>query len=437
MTEIQKIVDDIYKLYIYAYPLIVLDLHTKALTNTEVPTATKAPLNQYLHGADVAKAQDREIVHPNIDTVYSKAHMNLKDGPLYIHKPEADRYAAAEIIDAYGNCIANLGSGEIGGNGEVKAVLVGPDYHGEVPEELIRIDVPTNACWTLTRILKNGNDESQIKRIQQGFYIRPVAEYKNESYVPPKGSYNASYDFIPYDKLEQITVEEFFSIFNEMIGDNLGKNPDQELLVRGRKYGIGAGLEFRSDVFDSKVQKAFEGFYKRIVQDFDRELRRQETNWEFEKPECDGKADFKWSYLKRARVAWGGFGALPARVAIYPRAFWDEDGRELNGEEQYICHFYSEPPVKEFWSLTAYGEDQFLIPNELDRNGFNDRSKLKKNPDGSFDIYLQRDRPEEEKVDNWLPIGAGKFELVLRVYYAMEEFLDGEWKMPRIVRSGE
>ena len=276
MTDIQKIIDDIYKLYIYAYPLIVLDLHTKALTNTEIPTTEKAPLNQYLHGADVAKAHNREIVHPNIDTVYSKAHMNLKNSPLYIYKPAADRYVAAEIIDAYGNCIANLGSGEIGGNGEVKAVLIGPDYHGEIPGELIRIDVPTNACWTLTRILKNGNDEEQIKKIQQGFDIRPIAEYKNESYVPPKGKYNPEYDFIPYDKLEEINIEEFFSIFNEMIGDNMGRNPDNELLAIGRKYGIGTGLEFHSDVFEPKIQEAFKDFYKMSVEDFGKDLGVQE-----------------------------------------------------------------------------------------------------------------------------------------------------------------
>ena len=439
----ESITEKIYEAYIYGLPLVVLELHTKALTNTVEPNEKKAPLNQFLHGRDVATARDREVVHPNIDTVYSKAHLNLKKEPLYIHKPAAERYVMAEIIDAWGNCIDIVGSGGIGGNGESEAVLVGPDYQGEIPEELPVIHIPTNASWILARVLKNGNDENEIKEIQQQLYLKPLSEYRNSQYVPPKGTYNPEYDFIPYDKFAELEIEEFFNIFNSAIGDNLGRKPDVKLLKEVEQYGIGEGKTFSLNIFESDVATALKNFYQRAVADMtniygsEKEFKGTdvfEKNWRFTRPEVDVIANFKWNYLVRAKVAWGGFGALPATVAIYPKAGRDDNGDVLTGKNKYIVHFESEPPVDEFWSLTVYGADQFLIDNELDKNGINDRSDLKKAEDGSFDLYLQKDRPEEDKIKNWLPVGDDEFELVLRTYYAKNEFIDGVWKMPSIIK---
>ncbi len=431
----KEMIEELYEVYIYAFPLIVLDLHMKALTNTETPTSEKAPLNQYIHAKGVAGAKDKGIVHPNMDTVYSKAHMNLKEEPLYIHKPASDRYTAIELIDAYGNCVAIIGNGGIGEEHEVDAVLTGPNYNGAVPEELVRIDVPTNLCWTLTRILKDVNDEEEIARIQKGFDIRPLSAYQKE-YVYPKGNYIPEHDFIPYEKLGELSIGEFFTIFNHLIGDNLGKDPDMRILENAKKYGIGARETFSLSSFPADVQAELEHFYERAVKEFHYKTKNHlyskvRDNWILTNPEL---ANFKKNYSLRAKVAWGGFGANPVDVAIYPQAYVDAEGNILSGQYQYICHFDSLPPVKEFWSLTAYGEDQFLIPNEINRNGINDRSSITINEDGSLDLYLQKDRPSKEKISNWLPVADDTFGLVLRLYSPDHTILDGTWKMPRIIR---
>lgn len=433
MDEV-NVIQALYETYIYGLPLVILDLHKKALTNTEMPTDKKAPMNQYIHAKSIATSKDREVVHPNMDTVYSKAHINLKKEPIYIHKPESDRFAAAEIIDAYGNCVANIGTGAIGDNKETEAVLVGPDFKGEVPKELIRVDVPTNDCWTLTRILYNEKEMEQLRKLQAEFYLRPVSEYRNPDYIPPKGSYNKEYDFIPFDHFGELTIEEFFNSFNEMIGDNLGKNPDFDLLKKVELYGVGAGLHFKKSIFSKDMQDELDKFYECAVKDFStvRGADISKVNWSYVTPEESTTANYKWNYLQRAGIAWGGFGALPAEVAIYPTAFYDDHGEALDGSNRYVVHFYSEPPVNEFWSLTAYGKGQFLIENEINRNGINDRSQILKNADGSFDLYLQKDRPSKEKESNWLPVEDGYFELVLRLYYAKEEFLKRQWKLPKI-----
>ena len=82
-----------------------------------------------------------------------------------------------------------------------------------------------------------------------------------------------------------------------------------------------------------------------------------------------------------------------------------------------------------FWSVTAYGDDDFLIDNPVDRYCINDRSDLKANDDGSVDIILSEDAPEN--TTNWLPVGDGGFHLYMRIYTPDMDALD-TWTAPTI-----
>ena len=66
-------------------------------------------------------------------------------------------------------------------------------------------------------------------------------------------------------------------------------------------------------------------------------------------------------------VALVGLGANTVDVAIYPKTAVDETGAALTGEKKYTLHFETLPPTLEggFWSVTAYGEDDFLIDNSI------------------------------------------------------------------------
>ncbi len=60
---------------------------------------------------------------------------------------------------------------------------------------------------------------------------------------------------------------------------------------------------------------------------------------------------------------------------------------------------------------------------------------LKKNADGSLDIYVQRSSPGKDKEANWLPSGDKDFNLTLRMYWPKEKppsILDGSWKPPPV-----
>ena len=86
-----------------------------------------------------------------------------------------------------------------------------------------------------------------------------------------------------------------------------------------------------------------------------------------------------------------------------------------------------------FWSLTMYNEKQRLAANPIDRFAIGDRDKLAFNPDGSLDLYIQRESPGRDKELNWLPAPAsGSFTMNLRLYSPKAEVLDGTWSPPGV-----
>jgi len=95
-----------------------------------------------------------------------------------------------------------------------------------------------------------------------------------------------------------------------------------------------------------------------------------------------------------------------------------------------------------FWSITLYGEpSKYLVPNPIGRFKINtydlQDGSVEKNPDGSLDIFIFADEPEEELArKNWLPAPKTEehFSLALRVYTPDEQTIRGEWEPPVLER---
>ncbi len=73
------------------------------------------------------------------------------------------------------------------------------------------------------------------------------------------------------------------------------------------------------------------------------------------------------------------------------------------------------PPVEGFWSLTMYDANYFFVANPLNRYSISARQKLKANPDGSVDLYIQNESPGADKeVELAARARQGKFILMMR-----------------------
>ena len=147
--------------------------------------------------------------------------------------------------------------------------------------------------------------------------------------------------------------------------------------------------------------------------------------------------DYGTFYNTRAVVAMVGLGANLPADATYPNTSVDAAGQALSGSHRYRLHFTPAelPPVKAFWSITAYGGDNFLIDNPLRRYAIGDRDPLVYNPDGSLDLWIQADEPAGDKSKNWLPVKRGQlFLLNARLYWPEPAALNGVWGMPAVQR---
>jgi Protein of unknown function (DUF1214) len=89
------------------------------------------------------------------------------------------------------------------------------------------------------------------------------------------------------------------------------------------------------------------------------------------------------------------------------------------------------------WSLTAYlpQGQSYLVDNLLNRYSIGDRTAgLRRNDDGSFDIWISRQNPGGEKTDNWLPAPeSGPYSLYMRAYLPKPELLSGDYRLPPLM----
>lgn len=136
----------------------------------------------------------------------------------------------------------------------------------------------------------------------------------------------------------------------------------------------------------------------------------------------------------RAWIARHALLALRKEETIYFSAYTDEDGEPLRGDRDYRIE--GRAPDARWWSITAYGEDDFLIPNEPGRYSWGS-TEIGLDEEGRFTIHLSR----TPKPGYWLPAGEAKrLCLSLRLYNPGPAYYDRaslrNVELPRIIREG-
>ena len=339
--------------------------------------------------------------------------------------PEAGRFCKVQVLDAWTNTPAVLDQA-----GTYAITL--SSWEGELPEGVTRIDVPTALAWSITRTVLSGEDDlPNVRAIQAEMELLPLSAYLNGGYTPPKGSYSAENDFVPIDKVLSMDPVTFFTKANELMQTNPPAKDDAELLERIAQVNVGPGMRFDASMLTGDVKETWTQMLQTIrptllpqLQKFTRKLGQCTY---FGAP----IGNFGTEYAYRALVAIAGLGANPVEVALYPKLEVDEQGNALTGEKTYALHLETVPQVLEggFWSITAYGDDDFLIDNPIDRYCVNDRSGLKANADGSIDVILSQTAPVDST--NWLPVGPDGFHLYMRIYTPDMDALE-TWTAPVI-----
>lgn len=439
-TDGQETWDIIRDAYVFTFPLMMMEATTAKMTNTLEATSKQAPENQFIHSQSLASSENKDVVTPNVDTLYSQAFLNLKDDAVVYHKPKSDRYCSVEILDAYTNCAAILGNG--GDTQDQRDYLItGPDFTGDVPDKLTHVKVNTNRAWMLIRTVVNDDaDLENVYALQREMTLLPLKTWQSGADVQiAQGTYHEEFNDIPLAMVLERTPEEYFRIANRLLEENPPMTDDEEMIEHISQVGVGPGLSFDAEILGEDAENKWAEMLESMtdyLSEASAEFALTEGDWTYYGPPI---AEFGTEYEYRALIALAAIGANPVSVAVYPKAE-TAAGVPLNGKNNYVIHFEKDalPPTKEygFWSITAYGEDNLLIDNEIDRYLINDRSNLKFNDDGSLDIFVQRMPPSDESMQsNWLPVLDDAFHLHLRIYLPEESVISGSWKAPSITQT--
>ncbi len=416
--------------YIFTFPLVLV--HT-----TRARITAQTPVNRFNHAKNLATARDTNVVTPNVDTVYSQVWLDLAEDAVVLVRPEAARFCSFEVLDAYTNCVAILGTG---GDGQhaCSYLLTGPAWQGDVPAGMVQVPLPTSMGWIIGRTICSGEgDMENVRALQEEMWVGTLTEHRTGIAAEPPAAQSAGTG-TPLQQVLAMGPAAYFQLANDLMARNPPADADAPLIARLAAVGIGPGLDFDPAVLGANAAADWQGMLTALRPELiAASLPYQVQNglWSsFGAP----IAEFGTAYEYRALVALAGLGANPVSVAVYPKAMNASDGSRLTGAGRYVLHFEADalPPVKDmgFWSVTAYdSSNDLLIGNELDRYCINDRSELAWNDDGSLDIYLQAEAPQDVPLSNWLPVCKGEFHLHLRIYLPDESVLNGQWRAPEIL----
>ncbi len=425
--------------YIFGYPLITMEMTKDVMTNVAKPEGTRAPEGQFLNMSKYPNASFHDVTAPNADTLYSVAWLNLSKEPYILQLPnENGRYYLMPMLSAWTNVFEVPGTRTTGTNAQSYAI-VGPTWHGKLPDHVVKIQAPTNIVWILGRTYCTGTPEdyAAVHKLQSEYKLFPLS-YFGKSYVPAEGKVNPNIDMkTPVrDQVNNLDAAAYF----KMLATSLKLNPpapaDAPMVKELAKIGIVPGQDFDPSKVSAdtmqQLNKAVKAGQSRIMQ-HEKHAGEIVNGWVF----STQTGQYGTDYLQRAFVAYIGLGANLPQDAIYPTATTDSQGNVLNGANHYVIHFDKGqlPPVHGFWSLTMYDAKYFFVDNPLNRYTLSERDKLKSNSDGSIDLYIQHASPDKTKESNWLPAPKGNFSLMFRFYWPKESLIKGEWKLPKINKS--
>ena len=98
--------------YLYGFPLLEFLRVRRTATSVPCPDAKgNAPVNALSTATRFANPSSRTVVAPNVDTLYSIAHLDLGRGPVVLSHPDMGRrYFSFQFLDPYTNTIGYAGT---------------------------------------------------------------------------------------------------------------------------------------------------------------------------------------------------------------------------------------------------------------------------------------------------------------------------------------
>ncbi|MCJ1397955.1 hypothetical protein MMC11_001151 [Xylographa trunciseda] len=428
------------------------------------PLFSSVGTNAIYNEPALASSQEAAIVRPNVDTLYSRVAVDLSHTDLELTVPPVKdgRFYVIPFYDLYGNNFANIGSVNNSAPGKYLVRRASNTFQPQNDDLLSEgyqgvVDFPTTYGSILIRILlcNNTTDVAVVQAIQKHISIDPV---KRSNDLRPDGpalsptllssSLNTTTAALVFPgSLDTTTIVQLLNLTARLAPYDPPENTSEtdsvnsQFAIAGLCNGIyippaGVNLTLAGLLVARSIQTALQS--PSLYESFG-------NSWRTLIPAASG--NFHSYYAARAYIAWSGYLQLVPYEALYPAYFGSGSGDAtltVAANQSYLFTFSGKPPVTGFWSLTAYGSNNYLIPNAQDIYSLGDRSNLtypdgtlvygNASSNGEFQILMQPANlsPPANWTKNWLPApsGGGVFSVNLRWYGPTSAFTDGSYAEP-------
>lgn len=424
--------------FVYGYPLVESMRTCRLQTVGGAGTQQRAPIDALFHVTHPSTDEDRDIVTPANDLLYTTAWIHLRDGARLLRVPAAarhpGRYFVLALYDAYTENFENLGPRNCSADGET-VVLVGPA--GVVPAELAHLRVvrcPTELVWLIGRILVADEADLPAARALQAEITLECAPGSARGSAPlavaqwPGEPVDAMAELHEQQRPAAEVAPRFFTALAHALADAPGRTEDQGFVAWLAQAGLQGGAAFRWDALEPAQREGLVAGMQEASELVAQAARsRRARPWVL----ASRAGRYGSDYLTRALTAYIGLGALDTSEAIYGAGHYDADHQLLDGSRRYVLRFLPDalPPADAFWSVTLYDADRFLYRNALKRHAIGDRTRgLARDADGGLTLHFSHRPPSDTA--NWLPTPAGRFYLILRLYHPREDVRS--WKAPAL-----
>jgi len=412
---------------------------------------SKAPPNAIWRMEDISTpklSKEAGYVTPNVNTVYGFGFMDLRQEPIILSVPDSKGlYYMVEIVDMYTNAFAYAGGKATGYQGG-KFALTAPGWKGKLPDGVKRINCPTPWVLLQPRVHLYSDGKADLPRARKvigEITTTGLSKFMGgDSPQAPAYSYTAPKLINPNLPASALDFQDPLQ-FWELLSEAMNENPPPkaqiaDLLPSFKPLGIELGKKWDRSKLDPQVLAVMAKAAKEIgplLSDLPFGTVYQGA---FIPAPTIGNS--RTDFRTRAVIARIGLTANTPFEAVYWMYTLDKNGGAMTGAKRYTMTFKEGlgyiPPG--FWSLTIYdAKNNYTIPNPLNRYMLgSDTPDIKKNADGSFTLYIQKDNPGSDKEANWLPCGDGPFYLIPRSYAPTEGTVNilsdvTSWPVPAVV----
>jgi hypothetical protein len=423
---------------IWGMPAVNTDLMLQ-----EMLRKTTAKVNQVVYWGRPADWRNQTLT-PNPDAIYFMAFFNTKNGPIVLDLPAADASGSfnGNIVTTWQMPLEDAGLLGLDKGAGGKYLILPPGYTGAKQDGYIALQSDTFGGYILFRATLKSHGEADVaKAIAYGkkMKVYPLSKAANAPVTIFTDAKDVTFDStIRYDA-------SFFQNLDRIVQSEPWLQRDRAMIDPLKSLGIEKGKTFKPDsqttkLLDAAAREAgayLEGMYdKGWTSFFENSQWRAAATPEIAKMQSTAYADvdaypidlrgmtYSFGYVGIKRLGAGQFYLISIR---------DKSGAALDGGKNYRLHVPANVPIEQYWSVTVYDRKTHALVLNMSRASRSSQiPELKKNADGSIDVYFgPKASPGNES--NWVPTDPKRgFELMFRLYAPKKEFFDKVWVLPDV-----